>query len=254
MKVIRKIIEIDEELCDGCGQCVPACAEGAIQIIDGKAKLIAEKYCDGLGACLGDCPTGALKLIEREAEEFDEEAVEKYLEELEEEEKSDKSAVPFSCPSAKVTALSPTRTEAGSQSGSASAPRSALTDWPVQIKLIPPGAPFLNNADLLVLADCTAVVYPGLHTDLLPGKVVMMGCPKFDDPEEYIEKFSEIFKRADIRSITIANMEVPCCSGLVKIIEKALESSHRDIPVKQICFTIRGTVLEDENFALKTAS
>ncbi len=242
MKVLRKIIEIDEELCDGCGQCVPACEEGAIQIIDGKAKLVAEKYCDGLGACLGDCPTGALKLIEREAEEFDEDAVEEYLTELEKKKETMQAASPCGCPSTNVQVFDTADRKQGAKIGSSHI-SSALSNWPVQIRLVPPGAPFLKDSDLLVLADCSAVVYPNIHEDFLPGKVVLMGCPKFDNPGEYVEKFGEIFERNDINSITIVNMEVPCCSGLVKIIEKALEKTGKNIPVKEICISTRGTIL-----------
>ena len=242
MKVLRKIIEIDEELCDGCGQCVPACEEGAIQIINGKAKLVAEKYCDGLGACLGDCPTGALKLIEREAEEFDEEAVEEYLSKLEEKKDSTEPSFACGCPSTNVQVFNDSQAGEAKKIGGTDI-SSALSNWPVQIKLVPPRAPFLQNADLLVMADCCAVVYPNIHGDFLPGKVVMMGCPKFDNAAEYDDKFSEIFERHNINSITIVNMEVPCCSGLVKIIEKALEKAQKDIPVKEICISTRGTIL-----------
>ncbi len=242
MKVLRKIIEIDEELCDGCGQCVPACEEGAIQIIDGKAKLVAEKYCDGLGACLGDCPTGALKLIEREAEEFDEDAVEEYLAELDKKDKSHQPSLACGCPSTNVQVLNVDNKASASKIGTSNI-TSTLSNWPVQIKLIPPGAPFLQNADLLVMADCCAIVYPNIHGDFLPGKVVMMGCPKFDNPAEYVEKFAEIFERNDINSITLVNMEVPCCSGLIKIIEKAQDEAQKQIPVKEICISTRGTIL-----------
>ncbi len=242
MKVLRKIIEIDEELCDGCGQCVPACEEGAIQIIDGKAKLVAEKYCDGLGACLGDCPTGALKLIEREAEEFDEDAVEEYLADLEKKKTVAQPVSACGCPSTGVHVFKRDDQVKEAKIGSSHI-ESALSNWPVQIKLVPPGAPFLQNADLLVIADCSAIVYPNIHADFLPGKVVMMGCPKFDNAAEYVDKFTEIFERNDINTITIVNMEVPCCSGLVKIIEKALEKSRKEIPVKEICISTRGTIL-----------
>ncbi|HDM74870.1 MAG TPA: 4Fe-4S ferredoxin [Deltaproteobacteria bacterium] len=242
MKVLRKIIEIDEELCDGCGQCVPACEEGAIQIINGKAKLVAEKYCDGLGACLGDCPTGALKLIEREAEEFDEEAVEEYLSELEKKQKVAQPNLACGCPSTNVQVFESPGAKESIKIGTSDT-AFTLSNWPVQIKLVPPHAPFFKNADLLVLADCCAVVYPNIHGDFLPGKVVMMGCPKFDNPTEYVEKFAEIFERNDVNSITIVNMEVPCCSGLVKIIEKALDEAQKNIPVEEICLSTRGTIL-----------
>jgi len=245
MKVKRKIIEIDEELCDGCGQCVPACAEGAIEIVDGKARLVAERYCDGLGACLGECPTGALKIVEREAEDFDEEAVEEYLKEKEEARQIMEAAQGTGCPTARVQSFQP-----ASSCQDANVPReqkeaiSALSHWPVQIHLVPPSAPFLKGADLLVVADCVPVAYPTFHEDFLKGKVVMVGCPKFDDVALYIKKFTEIFKTAGIKSITSVVMEVPCCSGLPMILKKAMEEAGVDIPVEQVVISTRGDILE----------
>jgi NAD-dependent dihydropyrimidine dehydrogenase PreA subunit len=246
MKIKRKIIEIDEELCDGCGQCVPSCAEGALQIIDGKARMVAEKYCDGLGACLGDCPTGALKIIEREAEEFDEDAVEAYLEVLEAETPAAAALAGGGCPSSTVQIFS---TPAG---GGAVTPQTAGTDtasalshWPIQIRLIPPHAPFLKGADLLMMADCTAVSYPAIHQELIPGRVVMLGCPKFDDVEDYIARFTAIFKQAGIKSITNVIMEVPCCSALPMIVKKAQEAAGTDIPVREIVIGTKGQILSD---------
>lgn len=244
MKVLRKIIEIDEELCDGCGECVPACAEGAIQVIDGKAKLVAEKYCDGLGACMGHCPTGALKVIEREAEEFDEESVEEYLQELEEKAKEAEPVLPCGCPSTNIQILSPRVPVNDVGKAGEDEIASQLSHWPIQIKLVPASAPFLKGANLLVLADCCAVAYANLHRDFLQGKVVMMGCPKFDNPDEYVSKFTEVFKKADIKTITIVTMEVPCCSGLSKIIEKALRSAKKIVPIKEICISTKGIILE----------
>lgn len=250
MKIMRKIIQIDEALCNGCGQCVPGCAEGALEVIDGKAKLLAEKYCDGLGACLGECPTGALKIIERKAEDFDEEAVEKLL--VMKEKIKETSAPPQAtggCPSAKLQSFQPaTPCQAANQpvsTGSAApaASGSALTHWPVQIRLVPPTAPFLKNADLLVVADCTPLAYPNFHQDLLQGKTVLMGCPKFDDTESYIQKFTEIFENAPINSITIAIMEVPCCGNMRTIIKEALRRSGEEILVTEIVINVRGQVL-----------
>lgn len=247
MKVLRKIIEIDENLCDGCGQCVPACAEGALEIIDGKARLIAEKYCDGLGACLGDCPTGALQVIEREADDFDEEAVEELL--RTQKENAQPASTPSGCPSAMLqTFQAETPCQAANKplnmsSAEGEKSESALTHWPIQIHLVPPTAPFLNNADLLVTADCTPLAYPHFHRDFLQGKVVMMGCPKFDETESYIEKFSEIFKTATINSVTIAIMEVPCCGNMRTIIKEALRRTGTDIPVEEVVISVRGQVL-----------
>jgi len=236
MKVMRKIIEIDDELCDGCGQCVPSCAEGAIQVVDGKARLVAEKYCDGLGACMGECPNGALKIIEREADDFDEEAVEAYLDA--------KPAAPepipmaCGCPSTQIQKLSPA---ASGDTGARAA--SMLGHWPVQIHLVPATAPFLKGADLLVAADCVPVAYPNFHQDFLQGKVVLVGCPKFDDVEAYIEKFAEIFKTANIKSMTALVMEVPCCSALPVILRRAMDAAGKKIPLEQVVISTRGDIL-----------
>ncbi len=241
MKTLRKIIEIDEELCDGCGQCVPSCAEGALQVINGKARVVSENFCDGLGACVGECPTGALKIVEREAEEFDETAVEKYLESLNENQ-PEQPAMACGCPSQQIRSFAPETVCAcqGNEPAAAGPPKSALSHWPVQIRLIPPTAPFLKNADLLVLADCGAVAAADLHTRLLPGKVVMMGCPKFDDLEEYAARFREIFTRAGLSSITVVSMEVPCCAGLAWVVKKALEAAKTRIPLTEIVINGQG--------------
>ncbi|MFO7752773.1 MAG: 4Fe-4S binding protein [Desulfobacteraceae bacterium] len=244
MKTLRKIIEIDKELCDGCGNCVPSCAEGAIQIINGKAEVIDDKFCDGLGACLGDCPQGALKLVEREVEEFDEEAVEEHLENLnkQKERNNDEKSLACGCPSTKLETFTnnaacscankPEALESGQQS--------ALGHWPVQIRLVPPDAPFLKGSDLLVAADCVPFAYPNFHSDFLKGKTVMVGCPKFDDAESYINKFTEIFQTAGLRSVTVAIMEVPCCSGLPAIIDKAMKRAGMNIPVNEAVISARG--------------
>lgn len=246
MKTMRKIIEIDDELCDGCGQCVPSCAEGAIQIVDGKARIVADNLCDGLGACMGDCPNGALKIIERDAAEFDEEAVEKHLEAVSEKE-AEKPAMACGCSSHQIQSFSPANGCACSDSGElplqTTNRSSALSNWPVQIRLIPPQAPFLKNADLLITADCAALALPNLHSSLLPGKVVMMGCPKFDDTEEYIEKFKAIFSTANIKSLTIVLMEVPCCSGLPAIAKKGMVAAKANIPITEIVISAQGKII-----------
>jgi Pyruvate/2-oxoacid:ferredoxin oxidoreductase delta subunit len=234
MKVIRKIIEIDEEKCDGCGQCVPGCAEGALQIVDGKARVMADRYCDGLGACLGECPTGALRIVEREADEFDEAAVEEHLAKAEQKKPQD---VVCGCPSAQIQVFAPAAPAAHKGDGDQG---SSLTHWPIQIRLIPPNAPFLKNADLLVLADCCAVVLPNLHKDVLKGRVVMMGCPKFDDVPGYVARFAEIFKTAGIKSITALYMDVPCCSALPMIIQKGMNQVGVKIPVTEMVVNRKG--------------
>jgi len=241
MKIMRKIIEIDESLCNGCGQCIISCAEGALRIVDGKARMLAEKYCDGLGACLGECPTGALRIIEREADDFDEEAVEELL-------KNRDAAKPHpvppvgGCPSARLQTFAPSgpcqSANAPVQLGAATG--SALSHWPVQVRLVPPSAPFLKGADLLIAADCVPVAYSDFHRDLLSGKVVMLGCPKFDDVESAIQKFTEIFASSGIKSITMAIMEVPCCGNMRHIVSEALSRSGQTIPVREVVISTRG--------------
>ncbi len=247
MKVLRKIIEIDENLCDGCGQCVPGCKEDALKIIDGKARLVSERYCDGLGACIGHCPTGALRVVNREVEAFDEEAVKLHL--------APKSEIPAEktmacgCPSTHIQIFdgpNACRSASVARNLSNAQEESALSHWPIQIRLAPAGALFLKGADLLVLADCSAVAYAHLHRDLLPGRAVLMGCPKFDSAQDYIVKFAEIFKTAGIRSITAVFMEVPCCSGLPVILKKAMALAETRIPMREIRISARGRVVSDE--------
>ena len=247
MKVNRKIIEIDEENCDGCGNCVIACAEGALQIIDGKAKVISDNLCDGLGACIGDCPQDALKIIEREAEDFDEEAVEKHLEAQKAKAGQEAPAtMPCGCPSTQIQSFAPVDCKSANVPKTMPRTASALTHWPVQIRLIPPTAPFLKGADLLVVADCVPVAFPSLHRDYLEGKTVMVGCPKLDDAQEYIDKFAEIFKIAGVKSVTTMVMEVPCCSGLPMIVKKGMEAAGMDVPSREVTISTRGEVLEEK--------
>jgi Fe-S-cluster-containing hydrogenase component 2 len=247
MKQVRKIIEIDEELCTGCGDCVPDCAEGSLQIIDGKARLVADKLCDGLGACLGSCPTGALRIIEREADEFDEEAVEEFLAEQKKKQKTAVTATGGGCPSAQLKTMQPlspchAANKPSSQAGS------ALSHWPVQIRLIPPTAPFLENADLLIAADCTAVSYAGLQEDFIQGRVVMMGCPKFDDQQLYVDRFTELFKTRKLNSVTILIMEVPCCSSMLQIVKKAYTDAGTEVPVRQVVVSTQGQLIDERNW------
>lgn len=250
MKVNRKIIQIDEELCDGCGVCVPSCAEGALEIVDGKAKIVADIYCDGLGACLGECPTGALTVVEREAEEFDEEAVEEFLSSKPQEEPVEEATMACGCPSTQIQAFAqPGPRQEANEPAVQSRTASELGHWPVQIKLVPPTAPFLKGADLLVAADCTPVAYPNFHQDFLKGKAVMVGCPKFDDFQDYIQKFADIFNTADIKSVQVVVMEVPCCQGLPVIVEKGMEMSGKKIPTEKVVISARGEVLNREKLA-----
>ena len=242
MKSVRKIIEIDEERCDGCGQCVIACAEGAVEIVDGKARLIKETYCDGLGACLGECPQGALRIIERHAAEFDPEEVEKHLESSGKGEEAPKATVPFQCPSSRIR-LFETSCDVANRPAMQDSTASALSHWPVQIRLAPASAPFLKGADLLVAADCTPVAYGNFHCDFLQGKALLLGCPKFDDVSQYIKKFAEIFSVADIKSVTVLEMEVPCCSALPVIVKKGMAEAGKKIPIEEVVVGVRGTIL-----------
>jgi NAD-dependent dihydropyrimidine dehydrogenase PreA subunit len=245
MKIKRKIVKIDEEKCDGCGQCVIGCAEGALTVIDGKVKVISENLCDGLGACIGECPQGALQIIERQAEAFDEEAVEAHLESSTAEEPPTAPRMACGCPSTQIQSFAPgPATPVRSPSNRVTQP-SSLSHWPVQIRLIPPNAPFLKGADLLVLADCVPVAFPGLHQELLQGRVVMIGCPKFDDAQEYVDKFAAIFKTARIKSITVVVMEVPCCSGLPAMVRKGLKAAGAQIPINRLVVSTRGQILDD---------
>ncbi|MGC9197077.1 MAG: ATP-binding protein [Syntrophobacteraceae bacterium] len=247
MARIRKIVEIDEELCDGCGMCAIACAEGALEIRDGKARLIKESYCDGLGACLSGCPKGAVRVIEREADEFDPEEVEEHFEKKKSEEPQKvKELKPArGCPSSQIEVFAP---RAESKSPGELDQVSELSHWPVQIRLVPPNAPFLKGADLLIVADCAPVAYPNFHHRFLGGKTVLLGCPKFDDKEEYVKRFTEIFRTAGVAGVTVVDMEVPCCSALPAIVRKALKDAGKDIPVEEITISTRGEIVNRDRF------
>ncbi len=243
----RKIVRIDEEKCTGCGLCIPNCAEGALQIVDGKAKLITDKFCDGLGACLGHCPEDAITVIEREAEEFDEKAVEVHLHKQKQAQpKPEPQPTPVftGCPSSRTMQFKVPKAE---ETARLTAPSvSQLTQWPVQLKLVPVNAPYFQDADLLIAADCVPFAYPDFHRDLLKGKALVVGCPKLDDIQFYKEKLTDIFKANSIKSITVPYMEVPCCFGLVKATEDALAASVKNIPFKKIKIGIRGDIKPEE--------
>jgi len=241
----RKIVKIDEEKCNGCGLCIPNCAEGALQIIEGKAKLMSEKFCDGLGACLGHCPEDAITVIEREAEDFDEKAVEVHLHRQKEAQSKPHPAPVFAgCPSSRAMHFKVP--EAKTESASVSPAVSQLTHWPVQLKLVSINSPYFQDADLLIAADCVPFAYPDFHRDFLKGKVVVVGCPKLDDIQYYKEKLTEIFKANSIKSITLPHMEVPCCFGLVKATEDAIAASGKNIPLKKVKIGIRGDIKPEE--------
>ena len=297
--VTRKIIKIDEEKCTGCGLCIPHCPEGALKIIDDKARIISDLFCDGLGACIGHCPEGAISIEEREAEEYDERRVmenvvkqgpnviKAHLEHLKDhgqmeylqqaveylEEKSlpvpieiesdgmehEETKLPCGCPGSAVKDL---REEPCGCPGSAaekiekescccseepSIPRgvSRLGQWPVQIKLVPPQAPYFRGADILLAADCVGFSYPNFHEDFLKGKILLVGCPKLDDAEFYTEKIAQILKINQIRSLTVLHMEVPCCTGIIHIAKRAMEKAGKEIPLKTVQISIRGEILSE---------
>jgi len=242
--MIREIVSIDDEKCDGCGLCVPACAEGAIRIVDGKARLIADNLCDGLGACLGHCPKDAIIIEQRQADEFDEEAVEEHL-------KAEGKPLPAhhapasahghgGCPSAALRTLAP-KAEPAAAAATGTRP-SELRQWPVQMHLVPPTAPFLKGADLLLAADCAPFAYADFHKDLLKGKALLIGCPKLDDGQAYLQKLTAMLQQNDIKSLTVVHMEVPCCSGLIMIARQAIAASGRQVPLETVRVGIQGEI------------
>jgi NAD-dependent dihydropyrimidine dehydrogenase PreA subunit len=231
---VRNIINIDEDKCNGCGQCVVDCAEAALQVVDGKARLIREIYCDGLGACLGSCPTGALTIIQRESDPFDEEATEKHMKQ------AGRGHVATSCPGTKPAQFEPERGP-----DSAADAGAELSNWPVQLKLVGTTAPFLKDADLLLAADCTAFAAANFHGRFIRGKKVVIACPKLDDAQYYCEKLTDIFRQNSIRSVTVIRMEVPCCGGLSFVAKQAITDSKKEIPYHEVILGIKGDVLSE---------
>ena len=232
---VRKIVRFDEDKCDGCGQCVPSCAEGAIQIIDGKAQLVSETFCDGLGVCLGECPMNAIIIEEREAPEFDEIEAMKYV--------AKTQTVPSlpACPSARLMTFE--NNDAANERTKHKLQNSALANWPVQLTLVPPHAPFLKKADIILTADCVPFAYPDFHQDFLKNKTLLIACPKLDDYEPYLHKLTQIFQQAEPASVTVLRMEVPCCGGLTYLVTQAVEAAGTTIPVKEVTIGIQGSVL-----------
>lgn len=282
MKQVRKVIHIDEEKCTGCGDCIPNCPEGALQVIDGKARLVSDLFCDGLGACVGHCPTGAMTVEERPAEPYDEarvmanivpqgpNTIAAHLAHL-----KGHGAVAYhraavawlkehniplpaakheacACPSSQPEALKKKGSGARGQGLGAGdrgsgvrgqvAAESELQNWPVQIMLVPVSAPYLKNADLLIAADCVSAAYPTFHQDFLRDRVLLIGCPKLDDANYYLEKLTELFRANQPKSVTCLHMEVPCCFGLVQLTRQAIEQSGRVIPFAEQTISIRGEV------------
>lgn len=251
----RKIIKIEEEKCNGCGLCIPNCPEGALQIIDGKARLISDLFCDGLGACIGHCPQGAITIEEREAEKYDEK---KVMENIVKQGKNTiiahlnhlkghnefgylKEAMDYLVTKGiKIRPADLINTPVASHGGCPGSNKPQLVTWPVQLKLVPAFAPFLNGADILIVADCVPFAYADFHEDLLKGRILLVGCPKLDDVSYYKEKISQIINNNDIKSITYAHMEVPCCFGLLPVIKEAIASSGKNIPFSDVTISIKG--------------
>lgn len=245
----RKIVSIDEKKCNGCGLCVEGCHEGAIELIDGKAKLVSDEYCDGLGDCLPQCPTGAIEIIERESKEYDEEAVKKRMAERTNE-KSSSKPMPCGCPGTMAKkierkTLNVTNNNiVKAKEISLDMPiQSQLSQWPVQLKLVNPNAQYFKNANLLVAADCTAYAYANFHNDFIKDHITVIGCPKLDDNEYYKEKLAEIIKNNNIKSITVVRMEVPCCGGIVSAVKEAMLRSQTIVPYKEVTISTDGNIL-----------
>lgn len=230
--MIRKIIEIDEQKCNGCGACAAACHEGAIGMVDGKAKLLRDDYCDGLGDCLPTCPTGAITFVEREAAAYDEAAVLAAKAKREQ-------PLPCGCPGSAAKAIKRQETV----SVISSSQESQLQQWPVQIKLVPVSASYFKEAKLLIAADCTAYSYANFHQDFIKGHITLVGCPKLD-AVDYSDKLTEIIRNNDIRSVTVARMEVPCCGGLEEAVKTALRNSGKFIPWNVVTIATNGSILE----------
>ncbi|MBQ8311702.1 MAG: 4Fe-4S binding protein [Clostridia bacterium] len=230
--MIRRIIRIDEEKCNGCGACAKACHEGAIGMVDGKAKLMREDYCDGLGDCLPACPTGAITFEEREAPAYDEAAVLRAKE-------AKKEKLPCGCPGSMAKAI----VREDSCPTAAAPVQSQLRNWPVQIKLAPVNAPYFNGAHLLVAADCTAYAYANMHQEFMRGRVTLIGCPKLD-AVDYAEKLTAIIGQNEVRSVTVVRMEVPCCGGIELAVKRALQQSGKFIPWRVVTISTDGRILE----------
>ena len=239
----RKIVSIDEALCNGCGLCVSACHEGAIQLVDGKAKLVSDSYCDGLGDCLPACPVDAIQIVEREAADYDEAAV------AARQAAAKSSAAPArpifaGCPGMAAKSMAPKPAAAPAPDASATAPVAQLGNWPVQIKLVNPRAPYLQNAALLVAADCTAFAFADIHRKFMRNKVTLIGCPKLDEGD-YAEKLTAILQANEIKSVTVLRMEVPCCGGIASAVQRALQASGKTIPWQVVTISTEGEIRDE---------
>ena len=261
--MLRKIVRIDEAKCDGCGECIPACAEGAIALVGGKARLSADALCDGLGACLGECPRGAITVEERDVAAFDLDAVKVHLLSMGEQVAARHDPVPRpsvapparprlailsdtaphaaggGCPGSRPMVLSRAAAAPAARAGAAP---SRLGQWPVQLQLVPIAAPYFRGADLLVAADCVPFAYPGFHEELLAGRALVVGCPKLDDLSAYVEKLGRIVAENDVRTVTVVRMEVPCCGGIASAARRAVEASGKPIPFRDVVVGVSGTI------------
>ena len=245
--MVRRIIQIDEEKCTGCGICAEACHEGAIAIIDGKAKLTRDDYCDGFGDCLPGCPTGAISFIEKETLAYDKEAVMENMRKKEAQKAAEQTAAAapaFSgCPGSRAASFNRTEEDNAGEAAAAVKPVSQLRQWPCQIKLVPVNAPYFNGAKLLIAADCTAYAYANVHQEFMRGKITLIGCPKLDSVD-YSDKLTAIIRNNDIREVTVLRMEVPCCGGLEYAAVNALKASGKFIPWRVVTFSIDGKILD----------
>ena len=243
----RRIIEIDRDKCNGCGACANACHEGAIGMVNGKAQLMRDDYCDGLGDCLPVCPTNAISFVEREAAEYDEKAViENKRKKMQEQMKKEGMTLPCGCPgsqSRKIAHAYNEKTKNADENGACAAPVSRLSQWPVQIKLVPVNAPYFDGAKLLIAAYCTAYAYAAFHEQFIKGRITLVGCPKLDGVD-YAEKLTEIIKNNDIKSLTVVRMEVPCCGGLENAAKTALKNSGKFIPWQVTTISVDGKILD----------
>lgn len=249
--MIRKVIHIDEDKCNGCGACANACHEGAIAMVDGKARLMRDDYCDGLGNCLPACPTGAITFVEREAAAYDAEAVAKHMEQTGKKVSGSgalQENAPIhgftGCPGTRSRMIDRERQEAAEDSGSRKNAESQLSQWPVQIKLVPVQAPYFQNASLLIAADCTAYAFAEFHQKFIRGHITLIGCPKLDETD-YAEKLTEIISRNEIKSVKVVRMEVPCCGGIENAVKTALQRSGKMIPWQVVVISTDGRILED---------
>jgi len=239
----RKIVKIDEDKCNGCGLCIEACHEGALQLINGKAQLVSESYCDGLGACLPECPTGAIAIEQREADAFDEEAVNKHIKAMTERVQENLAC---GCPGTNARTIERSKDTVNismqAVTGYTRQDESQLRQWPCQIKLVPVNAPYFKNAHLLVAADCTAFAYADIHNEFMRNKITLIGCPKLDDID-YTEKLTAILKAHEIKSVTVLRMEVPCCAGIANAVKQALIKSGKMIPWQVVTISTNGIIL-----------